>query len=54
MSEANKWKVYTDRSGFWRMTTEDWEIPNNSVVKEYRSKKEAEHFLKKNTRQKKW
>tara|TARA_R100001129_G_scaffold186658_1_gene179773 strand:+ start:7116 stop:7286 length:171 start_codon:yes stop_codon:yes gene_type:complete len=42
MPEKVIWKIYTDRKGNWRVTTKDNEIPNNSIVREFYSQKEAE------------
>jgi|TARA_R110002020_G_scaffold2872_2_gene13297 hypothetical protein len=45
MTEEVFWKAYVDRRGNWRVTTNDREIPNNSLVKEFVSKQKALDFL---------
>ena len=42
MSEEGVWKLYTDRRGTWRITTKNTEIPNNRIVREFFSQKDAE------------
>ena len=44
-----KWLAYIDEFGFWRSISpqKTWQIPNHTIVREFKDRDSAERFVKK-------